>query len=273
MSPFASPSPFMSNRRPKPSPPLTHERGGAQEWHPPFARNGGATGTPPLPLFTCEQDTRMRDKPPPPLPFARKEEAQERGHATRDGVGKARALPPLLAGDPRALPEAAPRPPLVCAQRRRAVRERGGALQPGVAPLSLGSCARADGRTGERARAKREGGGRGRETPLPRARAQGRDAKEWPRGAPPSPGCGRTGPPPPFRVHAPGQNREGAAVRDIPLPGLRARAKTRRGGRAGRPPSSPGGSRTPPGSHQDKNANRRPRGGPPLPRSARKGET
>ncbi|KAI9436001.1 hypothetical protein H4582DRAFT_1966705 [Lactarius indigo] len=259
MSPFTSPSPFMSNRRPEPSPPLTHERGGAQKWHPPFARNGGATGTPPLPSlpsFTHEQDTQMWDKPPPPppLPFVRKEGAQERGHATRDGVGQGtHTLPPFLPGT--------------------------------RAPCQRQCCG----------------------SPPPRLRAEATHKQGADAGV-------RMSAPTPFAPHPVymqgqcangGQKREGVATQDPPPPpsGFACtREKLRRGGRAGHPPSGfacqgknakgwPHGTTTlfprfahqgktargqprPPGSHQDKNANRRPRRGPPpSPRSARKGET
>ncbi|KAI9431888.1 hypothetical protein H4582DRAFT_2001173 [Lactarius indigo] len=365
MSPFASPSPFMSNRRPKPSPPLTHERGGAQEWHPPFARNGGATGTPPLPLFTCEQDTRMRDKPPPPLPFARKEEAQERGadmgrlcppsllppplpclHANRArdagrrGKGT-RTPPPSCRGPARLARGSTAAPPGL---RAEATCERGadagvrtsaphtlcaptlfvrrgsartGRRAPTWSSPPLPGFVRTSGRAnrgarqsktrrgragagdpsppGSRTRARRKGVA-ARGTPFPRVRAPRRIANGRPRRrAPPSPGLARLGESAkvwPHRTHPP-----------PPLRGSRTRAKPRRGGRAGHPPSgvcapgpkregvavrddhplprvrasgqNPKGAAAPPRSHQDKNANRRPRGGPPPspPRSARKGET
>ncbi|KAI9433411.1 hypothetical protein H4582DRAFT_1987751, partial [Lactarius indigo] len=299
MSPFASPSPFMSNRRPEPSPPLTHERGGAQEWHPPFARNGGATGTPPLPSFTREQDTRTRDKPPPPLPFARKEEAQERGadtgrlrppsllpplpclvytrtgHATRDGVGKARALsPPFLPGtrapcqrQRRGPPWFARRGDVRTRGRRRgenerpphplrapprlyagAVRERGGALQPGVAPPSpwVRAHERRANRGARQSKTRRGGGGGGR--PLsPGLAHKGETRRSGRAGHPLPPGsrtkanreraATRTRPPFPW-ARTLGRKREGVAAQDPPpLPGSRARAKPRRGGRAGHPPS------------------------------------
>ncbi|KAH9162326.1 hypothetical protein EDB89DRAFT_2079798 [Lactarius sanguifluus] len=123
---------------------------------PPFARNGGVTGIPPS--FTREQDTWDKPPPPqPPLPFARKGgEAQERGHATRDGVGESthNAPSPLSLGTARATPEGTRWPPSRFArsgdtQTRGARGDKNGPASTPIAPrrhLHAGST-----RTGGRA--------------------------------------------------------------------------------------------------------------------------
>ncbi|KAH9174552.1 hypothetical protein EDB89DRAFT_2241615 [Lactarius sanguifluus] len=226
-----------------PTPAPVYPRRGAR---PPYARNGGAgqevtrpprlctTGTrhPPLPPFTREQGTPMRDKPPPlqpPLPFAR-EGGWGTGTRTHDAGrrNKARASPPSP-GTPRAsnarggaaAPPVCARSQLECApgftrtqranrdaQKRRPLHdtwasEPGGALEPNANGRTHGSAP----------------------PPLSPVRAPGPNANGRPRGTPPLPW-----------VHAPGPNVSGRPCGSSPLPRVRVPGANASGRPRGNPP-------------------------------------